>query len=169
VSTRAALVPLDSTVRGRKAVPTELKLLRGNPGKRAIATDEPTPALVDETHEPPAWLDESAKAEWRRVAPILSRNGLLTEMDLDALTAYCHAWCVWKDANAKIKQFGMVIKSPNGYPIPSPYLPIANKAMLHMKGLMSEFGMTPSARTHVARAKDPAAPANPLDRFLRKR
>jgi P27 family predicted phage terminase small subunit len=157
-------------MRGRKAVPTELKLLRGNPGKRPISPDEPTPAAVLETHAPPEWLDDAAKAEWRRVAPILVRNGLLTEMDLDALTAYCHAWCVWKDANAKIRQFGMVIKSPSGYPIPSPYLPIANKAMLQMKGLMSDFGMTPSARTHVSRAKDPAAPANPLQRFLdRKR
>ena len=137
-------------MRGRKPVPTTLKVLRGNPGKRALPAKEPTPPAVDETHLPPAWLDDTAKTEWRRIAPMLARNGLLTEMDLDALTAYCHAWCVWKDANQKIRQFGMVIKAQNGFPMASPYLPIANKAMVTMKGLMTEFGMTPSARSRVA-------------------
>lgn len=150
-------------------MPTELRVLRGNPSKRPFASDEPTPAPVLETQAPPECLDEAGKAEWRRVAPILVRNGLLTEMDVDALTTYCHAYALWKEANAKIRQFGIVIKSPNGYPMPSPYLAIANKAMLQMKGLMSEFGMTPSSRTHVSRAKDPAAAANPLQRFLDRR
>jgi len=156
-------------MRGRKATPTALKILKNNPGKRPLPTNEPTPIVVAETHPPPDWLDDTAKTEWHRVAPMLARNGCLTEMDLDALTAYCHAWCVWKDANQKIRQFGMIIKSKNGMFMQSPYLPIANKAMITMKGLMLEFGMTPSSRTHVGKADKPLQPANPLTRFIQRK
>src|SRR5262245_41506 len=98
-------------MRGRKPVPTALKVLRGNPGRRPLNPAEPTPAPAPVN--PPDWLPQDARAEWDRLAPMLARNGLLTEMDIDALVAYCEAWCRWKDANAKIRQFGMVIKGPN--------------------------------------------------------
>lgn len=136
-------------MRGRKPIPTAMKLLHGNPGRRPLPANEPAPAPVVEDIPPPDWLDDEAKAEWLRVAPMLARNGLLTEMDVDALTAYCSAWVRWKKANAEIRRFGMIVKSPNGYPIQSPYLPIANKALLQMRSLMADFGMTPSARTRV--------------------
>src|SRR5262245_40702593 len=129
-------------MKGRKPEPTALKILRGNPGKRPLNPDEPTPAAADVTA--PEWLDPAAKAEWARLAPILSRNGLLTEMDVDALTAYCQAWCTWRTAVQKIREFGLVIKAKNGFPMQSPYVPIMNSAMATMKGLMAEFGMTPS-------------------------
>src|SRR5574341_2082004 len=106
--------------RGRKPDPTALRLLRGNPGRRPLPTNEPQPP--DASVEPPAWLDETAKVEWRRVATMLSLDGVLTEMDSDALCAYCETWVRWKEATAKIRQFGMVIKSPNGMPMPSPYV-----------------------------------------------
>jgi len=106
---------------------------------------------------------------------------VLTEMDLDALTAYCVAWSTWKDATQQIRRFGMVIKTGGkttkgpdgketttpGYPMQSPYISIANKAMAAMKGLMTEFGMTPSSRNRVARVELP--PINPLDRFTKAR
>lgn len=157
-------------MRGTKPQPTALKLLKGNPGKRPISPDEPTPTVVEETAAPPDYLSDEAKKEWLRVAPILVRNGLLTEMDLDALGTYCAAFATWREATEKLRQFGMVVKSPTGYPIPSPYLPIANQATKQMRAIMADFGMNPSARTRVRRARDPHAPANPLQKFLdRKR
>ena len=84
------------------------------------------------------------------------------------LTAYCVAWGTWKDATQKISVFGMVIKTKTGYPMQSPYIPIANKAMTTMKGLMTEFGMTPSARAHVSVQFEVHTP-NPLDRFTHPR
>jgi P27 family predicted phage terminase small subunit len=123
--------------------------------------------IVEETHPPPDWIGDAAKVEWRRLAPMLARNGLLTEIDLDALTAYCVAWCTWKDASHKIRQFGMVIKSSNaGVLMQSPYISIANKAMATMKGLMLEFGMTPSSRTRVERSRGPNVPgSDPFSEF----
>lgn len=149
-------------------MPTALKILRGNPGKRALPTDEPEPVVVEDTRPPPEWLDDAAKREWERVAPMLIRNGLLTEMDVDALTAYCQAYSTWKEASQKIKLFGMVIKGPNEFVMQSPYLPIANKALATVRAFMVEFGMTPSARTRVSNAGKKTA-ANPLERFINRR
>lgn len=168
-------------MRGRKPVPRALKLLMNNPGHRALPPQEPEPVVVKDTHPAPDWIDDAAKHEWARLAPMLARNGVLTEMDLDALTAYCVAWGTWKDATQKIRAFGMVIKTgvttkigrdgkpttTGGYPIQSPYVSIANGAMATMKGLMTEFGMTPSSRNRVEKVD--VAAANPLDRFTKAR
>jgi hypothetical protein len=70
-------------MRGRKKTPTNLVLLRGNPGKRALNKEEPKPRPV--LPEPPGHLDTGAKREWRRVAPELHQLGLLTVLDVDAL------------------------------------------------------------------------------------
>ena len=36
-----------------------------------------------------------------------------------------------------------MVKSPNGFPMQSPYLAVANKSMEQMRGLLTEFGMSP--------------------------
>lgn len=140
-------------MKGRKAEPSALKLLRGLPGKRALPADEPKPSPLSDA-QPPDWLDDEAKIEWRRLAPILERLGVLTETDTGALTTYCEAWATWKGATQKIRQFGMVIKGKDGdLPIVSPYVKIAEKAFAQVKGMLIEFGMTPSSRTKVHAVK----------------
>lgn len=136
-------------MKGAKPQPTALRLLRGNPSRRPLPTQEPQPvALV--TADPPDWMDVEAQAEWRRLAPMLGRLGVLTETDTQALTAYCEAWATWKGATQKIRQFGMVIKGKDGeFPVVSPYVKIAHNALIQMRALLSEFGMTPSSRVRV--------------------
>ena len=75
--------------------------------------------------------------------------GLVTEVDKAALAGYCQAWARWVEAEEQLTRFGAVIKSPSGYPIQSPYLPIANKALDQMTRLLVEFGMSPSSRSRV--------------------
>ncbi len=147
-------------MRGRKPQPSALKLLRGLPGKRKLSVDEPQPALTVKLRAP-SWLDKEAKKEWRRLAPMLERLGVLTESDTGALTAYCEAWATWKSATQKIREFGLVLKHPTAgkLPVVSPYVTIADHALTQMRGLLVEFGMTPSsrARIHVPKKEQPAA------------
>lgn len=149
-------------MRGRKPVPTALRLLRGNPRKRPVNRKEPTPAPLSAL-DPPAWLDPNAQEEWRRLAPMLARLGVLTETDSDALSAYCEAFTTWKQATAKIRQFGMVVKANQaGFELPviSPYVKIANHAMAQMRGMLTEFGMTPSARARIHTASPIETPVS---------
>ena len=144
-------------MRGRKPSPTAIRLLRGNPGRRRLNADEPTPTVQADLAAP-AWLDVEAQAEWARVAPILGRLGVLSEIDGDALAAYCESWTTWKAATQKIRQFGMVVKSTKDrdLPIISPYVKIAHNALTQMRALLVEFGMTPSARARVHGAPIPS-------------
>jgi P27 family predicted phage terminase small subunit len=154
-------------MRGRKPTPTALRVLRGNPRKRPINAAEPTPALLADA-DPPAWLARAAKKEWRRVAPMLTRLGVLTETDAAALAAYCEAWVTWHTATKAMRKSGMVAErqTENGpVLITSPYVKIAHEAMSQMRAFLVEFGMTPSARARI----HTAAPADkPISKWAGK-
>jgi P27 family predicted phage terminase small subunit len=157
-------------MRGRKPTPTRLRILHGNPGHRSLNAREPRPSTTDPVI-PPEWLDGDGLAEWHRVQPMLARLGLLTEVDGQALASYCQTWARWREAEAKIKEFGMVIKGRGGYPIISPFVAVANRAMQQMKAFLIEFGMTPSARSRVhsnAPAEDTGDPFAEFDARLER-
>lgn len=137
--------------RGPKPTPTALRLVRGNPGKRPLPTDEPKPR--PQIPACPRHLNGPARTEWKRISVELARMGLVTQLDRAALAAYCVAWGRWLQAENRLKRQGAVVKTVNGNEIQNPYLAIANRAMAQMKEFLLEFGMTPSARTRVTSAK----------------
>lgn len=133
---------------GRRPEPTALKVLRGNPGKRPLNLREPRPEV---TVPPcPAHLTGEARREWRRASRLLAQMGLLSRMDKAALALYCQAWGRWVDAEDYLKKYGVMVKSPSGFPMQSPYLAVANKSMEQVRALLTEFGMTPSSRTRLS-------------------
>jgi P27 family predicted phage terminase small subunit len=96
----------------------------------------------------------------------LSDMGLLTLADRAALTAYCIAYSRWVDAEAMVKKFGTIVKSPEkGFPMKSPYLSIADQAMETMRKFLVEFGLTPSSRSRI-RIPPGGDEVDELDRFL---
>ena len=118
--------------RGRKPKPTAVKMLEGNPGKRSLNTGEPKP----EKKAPrcPAWLEDEAKKEWKRMAKQLEHLGILTEIDMAAFAGYCQAYARWKEAEEFITQHGTIVKTPSGYWQQVPQVSIA---------------LTPSARSRI--------------------
>ena len=48
-----------------------------------------------------------------------------------------------------VQKHGAMIKSPNGYPMQSPYLSHANKQFEIMMKIATEFGFTPASRARV--------------------
>lgn len=139
-------------MRGRKPVPTRLKILAGNPGKRPINTNEPQPALA--FPQCPPELGPAAHAEWDRLVPELGELGLLTHFDRAALAAYCAAYALWAEATAAIQKYGAMVKSPSGYPMQSPYIGIANRQAELMIRLASEFGFTPASRSRISSSQE---------------
>lgn len=133
--------------RGPRPTPTALKLIQGNPGKRALPKNEPKPKA--EIPRMPPELSAEAKKHWRIVAKQLVDMKVLTKIDGHALALYCEAYARWRHANDQIRKYGVAVKAPSGFPIQSPYLAIANKAFDQMRSMLVEFGMTPSARTRV--------------------
>lgn len=133
---------------GRRPKPTNLRLLNGNAGKRAINPNEPKPRA--EIPPPPDHLSDTAKAEWMRISEVLLRLGLLTTLDRAALAAYCTTYGRWIDAEEALKKTGPVVRAPSGYPMISPYLVVANRALEQMRAFMVEFGLTPASRSRIS-------------------
>ena len=134
--------------RGPPPKPTRLRVLEGNPSKRALNEREPLPP----TGLPacPKELDRAARAEWRRVGSVLEEMGVVTQVDGAALAAYCVLYSRWLQAESQIKKHGMLIRSPNGHLMQSPYLNIANRCLEKMRGFLQELGLTPASRSQVA-------------------
>lgn len=133
---------------GRKPIPTHLKVLTGNPGKRPLNPDEPMPE--GDLIEPPAWLTESQKSGWR-VAIEDAPRGMLKRIDRSVLTVWVVAEDLHRTASEAVVKFGLVTKTTRTQePIQNPYLPIVNRQAQIMLKAAAELGFTPSSRTRVA-------------------
>jgi P27 family predicted phage terminase small subunit len=141
---------------GPRKTPTNLRLLRGNPGQRAIPKGEVQPLKPDKVPDPPRRLTDEAREEWFRIAPELHRLGILTVADLQPLALYCIAygrWCEAEDAMIAAKaddphHFGLIIETERG-PIANPLVRIATVAGDKLMRYATEFGFTPASRTRV--------------------
>lgn len=151
--------------RGPAPKPTVLKVITGNPGKRPLPKNEPKPAPV--APPCPSWLNPTARAEWKRVAPELEKLGLLTRIDMAALASYCVAYSDLVAARREIDGhgFSMEIVTEKGglYYQQRPEVSIANKAMALIKGFCQEFGLTPSARGRMSVPQRPEGDDDLLD------
>lgn len=140
--------------RGPRAEPTELKLLKGNPGKRPINKAEPKPTEFSELPKTPSHFDVLAKKEWNRLAPDLIRLGLLTVADLALFEAYClcHSRLVTATKDLK-KHKSLTYQYTNKAGATNitvrPEVAIIQKESIILKTLAAEFGCTPSARSRM--------------------
>lgn len=139
-------------MRGRKPIPTNLRLLHGNPARKPLPKSEPKPARA--LPRPPKTISPRAKEHWRPLARQLDEVGVLTCLDATALLLLCETYATWEEAGEELREHGLVITKPSGLSRQSPYLLIANRAQDQLLKLLTEFGMTPIARTRVAMRKD---------------
>lgn len=158
---------------GSKPKPTALKLLTGNPGRRALNKREPKPSIPSSLPDPPKHLSRDARKEWRRVGEILLDSRVLTQVDLSALALYATVYGRWMQAERYIKRKGLLVPaSPRSkVKIQNPMLAVANKCAEQIVRLQTEFGLTPSSRTRIiaADAADTHVESAKAERFLRAR
>ena len=162
--------------RGRKPTPTHLKLVRGNPGKRALPKNGTEIPVVVEEVTPPEFLSTDAKVEWGRMIGALVTLKLVSKLDRAALAAYCQAYGRWAQAERALATMaekdpvaaGLLIKTTGQNVVQSPLVGVANKAMSDMVRYAAEFGMTPSARVRLNGSGGGGAQANPFEQFKRR-
>ena len=156
---------------GRRALPANVHLLRGNPSKKSAAS------LLDGELRPPVevpgcpkHLNDEAKREWRRITRHLEALGLISQIDRAALAGYCSTWAdyVWAErriaalngadptrptpegqAADQTGERGRIWDTPSGYKQISVPMQIRNRALEMMAKFLAEFGMSPAARSRV--------------------
>jgi len=146
-------------------------LLQGNPQRRPINENEPQPDIAADVPEPPAHLYGAGAEEWRRVAPGLHRDRLLTNADLTVLAAYCVSYCRWLEAEEALARvrardpamLGLMIRNgQDGEMIENPLVRISRRMAFEMLRYASEFGFTPAARTRITQTSAGAPEDNPF-------
>jgi len=152
---------------GRKAKPTALRVLQGNPGKRKLNDKEPQP--VKENPYMPEHLDEEAQGEWERVTPILDKIGVLTEIDGTMLAGYCQLYSNWCaiQAEKKAPEFRLLMLkhtvdgagNEHVEAKQNPLLVMERLTLAMIRAFCAEFGMTPSSRARLqVPGKEEASP-----------
>lgn len=147
---------------GRKRKPAEMHALHGDPGKRK--RDKAVSSGVKiEIPKMPAWLPPKAKTAWRELAPLLFERGVITRGDRVALEALVDAYSIYRDARRVMEKEGMTYecRTKDGGTMVRKRgeVSIAFEAQKRLQSLLSEFGLTPAARSKVdvlqAAAEDP--------------
>ena len=151
--------------RGPAPKPTVLNELAGNPGHRKKNTKEPKPA--SDKMAAPLFLSAEARAEWDRLVGLFADLKLLTNIDTDALAMYCDTYARWMQATRALAKDGMIVYTPNGFPVQSPYIGIVNQSLRTMQKFLAEFGMTPASRTRIQVPQEPED--DPFDAFVNSR
>jgi P27 family predicted phage terminase small subunit len=130
-----------------------LKILQGNPGKRALNQNEPQPTPVD-LPQPPKHLRKLAKEAWHDLTPELCRSRLLTILDLKLFELFCEEYAEYRKACAFIEERGEYypIKNQKGevhdirqYPAVSQ----RTNSIASMGRLAAHLGLSPAARSRI--------------------
>lgn len=134
-------------MRGPAPKPTAWRRAEGNRGKRAWNHDEPIPP--EGIPDCPPHLNEAGREEWYRLVDALVEMRVVTIVDRAALAAYCQAYGRWVEAEEKLKETPVLIRTPSGYVQQSPWLTISNRQMELMGRYMAELGLTPASRSRI--------------------
>lgn len=161
---------------GRKALPANVHLLRGNPSKLSAADlmDSFQPQV--EIPDCPSHLWPVAKKEWKRITPELERYGLISKLDRSALALYCQCYARWVWAEQQLTRAmkaadqaraaaaakgevyaggdGMTVVAASGHVTYSPHWVIANRAMEQVNKFLASFGMEPASRAKVQQSSN---------------
>lgn len=151
---------------GPKHKPTAVKRLQGTYRPDRANPREPSIQALETLPRCPAHLIGEARRTWGTMGRQLINMGILSHADLPALEAYCTIYARWKDAQAKLDEFGVVMKGPDGWFKQSPYLAIVDNCLKHMRSFMGEFGITPSSRGRVSTIQDAVKEVDPFEELL---
>jgi P27 family predicted phage terminase small subunit len=103
---------------------------------------KPDQEAVKEARPAPAWLSKEAKAEWRRVMPILIERRILTDADLGILESYCVATGIVREAQRLLSKDGLVLEGKR-----HPAFGMMNAAQTNQRLCAAELGLTPVSRS----------------------
>ena len=103
---------------------------------------------VTDVPKAPSYLSKDAKAEWRRVAPILiNERKVLTVADLAALENYVIAVATMREAHRELEASGLLIDGKR-----NPASTILLQAQQQQLRAAGELGLTPAARSRAVMA-----------------
>jgi len=121
---------------------------------------------------PPAWLDETAKKEWRRLIKECKAMGILSTLDMGALAICCDAYSKYMAATLKINDTTLVgthtNKSGAKNLVINPFVMVAQKYSDTYKKYATDLGLTPAARMRMTTINTPEPEKDELIDFIKR-
>jgi P27 family predicted phage terminase small subunit len=133
---------------GRRPKPTALRILEGT-AKSKTKREPSAPVGVPPMPER-LKVDAVALEKWNELAGILSRMGVLTTGDGEALATLCEVHSAEQSCLLQLRAGGAVMHTDLGGVKPNPAGPMYRSLVAMKASLLSEFGLTPSSRTKLA-------------------
>ncbi|HSQ49717.1 MAG TPA: P27 family phage terminase small subunit [Nitrospiraceae bacterium] len=134
---------------GRRPLPTSLKVLRGNPGKRHLNELEPKP--VAGPVEKPGYLSVGAAEVWGEIAQGCLAMGTLTPVDVPAFARLCELEFTARIFSRHKDDAGWKNQREE------------RDCAIVLKSYYDFFGMTPSGRSRIKVPKQ--APDEPASKW----
>ena len=144
--------------RGPAPAPTKLRLLHGEQKKNPDRINRHEPQPGSAKVRPPAWLSGNARKVWRRLAPSLEANKVLTAWDVEAFAGFCDAVVRRAEAAENLEIEGEVVDLPvfnkNGELTGhrrgrNPWAYALKDADAQVQRWGARFGLTPSDRSQI--------------------
>ena len=143
--------------KGRKPVHPKIHYLKGNYRRDRHGEIEPMQGLViADDLEPPTFLGEREQVVWTRIVPQLAALGILADIDVYLIAAYCTQVVSMERANQAIEENeGEYIEHENGTIVKHPAVQVRRQAIETLNKIGSEFGLSPMSRVRVQQAIPP--------------
>jgi len=153
---------------GRKHIPTQLKILRGE-RKSRLNKLEPQPPEPDDFDTPP-YLEGLAAERWKVVYPLLKSVRVMTAADMEALARYCDLYRYWREVRKVLIDQGSTYPILNDkgevkYIAQRPEVSIHHKLVAQLRQYEGDFGLNPSSRAGL-KVSDAETQKDALDEFL---
>lgn len=142
--------------RGRKALPDEIKALKGNPGKRRLNLDQTNESVAVKLAMPAFLTSKLEREIFKRASDLLGRVNFVRQTDVDGLARWCWYLSKWigfkKQVDAKKAAVYYETKSKHGkmlrtHPIFASLLQIERVMLTHEDRL----GLNPASRQTIMR------------------
>jgi P27 family predicted phage terminase small subunit len=148
--------------RGPAPKPTQLLILHGD-RKDRVNDAEPTPPANGITC--PEWASEDARSIWQRLAPSLTKRGVLTRWDMDAFLVLCEALARYRSATQLVNGSALLVQGGSGL-MKNPALMVQADAERTFLIYAARFELTPSDRQSIKVEVGGDAKAGGADRLL---
>ena len=154
-------------VSGQPPTPTAMLRVAGSWRAKNRKGKEPDLALA--TPIKPPWISEGASVAWDEAVALLKPMRVLTKADGIALIQLAEYLYRWRKASEALTKLGDIIpvKDANGTVVgyrKSPYVSMQIEYGSMLRRLMSEFGLSPAARTRLTTINDQAQASNIFSR-----
>jgi len=135
--------------KGRKPIPTALKVLKGSFIRHPELRNDEEPVVAVAAPDVPATLGQYGREEWGRITSEMAELGVLTRIERSAIEKYCLAYQKEREAEDVVAKDGRFYHTAKGDIREHPASKAAREYANQCFRALIEFGMTPSSRSKI--------------------